>query len=291
MKSFAAPRYVKGKNVAKKPRKYKNVGGVRSKSSSSKSSSSKSSGSKSSGSKSSGSKSSGSKSSGSKSSDASQISKEENILFRIGNDFSYLIDNYEKLFRKDAIINKFMVIDLLRLTKEQSILIKKKIDKIFVKINKSSLIYVDDTSYDVFRAKHDKLFAQLEKITDGFIGQYKDTTHKKVVIYNIGLRNIFIILFEILKIFFEYMETDVKIYGGISNEDMRYVNGYIKDEVEICYNELLEYDIYDIKEFIKQEKGETFEKFYASVLVARQRKDEERFYSLGKKRTYNTQRR
>ena len=276
MKSFAASRSVKGKNVAKKPRKYKNVGGVGSKSSSNKSSSSKSS---------------SSKSSSSKSSDTSQISKEENILFRIGNDFSYLIDNYEKLFRKEAIINKFMVIDLLRLTKKQSILIRKKIDKIFVKINKSSLIYVDDTSYDVFRTKHDKLFAQLEKITDGFIEQYKDTTHKKVVIYNIGLRNIFIILFEILKIFFEYMETDVKIYVGISNEDMRYVNGYIKDEVEICYNELLEYDIYDIKEFIKQEKGETFEKFYASVLIARQRKDEGRFYSLGKKTTFNTQRR
>ena len=48
-----------------------------------------------------------------------------------------LIDNYKKLFRKEAIINKFTVIDLLRLTKKQSILIGKKIDKIFVKINQS----------------------------------------------------------------------------------------------------------------------------------------------------------
>jgi hypothetical protein len=261
MKSLSGLRFAKGVKVAaKNPRKYKNVGGVGSKSSSSKSSSSSS----------------------SKSNSASQISKEENILFNIGSAFSYLILNYGKLFEKEARINKFMVIDLLRFTKKQTGLIKKKIDKVFVKIKTSTLIYIDDTSYDVFRKKHDKLITQLEEITDSFIEQYKDIAQKRVVLYSPDLRNIFVILFEILRKFFEYIQKEVKIYGGISKEDMRYVDGYIKDEVKTCHDELLEYNIYDIMEFIKQEKSGTFKNFYASVLRERERENVRRFYSIGK---------
>lgn len=267
MKSFAGLRFAKGVKVAaKKPRKYKNVGGVGSKSSSSKSSSSKSS------------------SSSSKSNSASQISEEENILFNIGSVFSYLIINYGKLFEKEAIINKFMVIDLLRFTKKQSSLIIRKIDKVFVKIKTSTSIYIDDTSYGAYRRKHDEKVSQLKKITDDFIKLYKGISQKKVVLYSTDLRKIFLILFDILKGFFEYIRSELKIYGGISSEDVRYVNGYIKDELRIGYNELLEYDIYDIKEFIKEEKKkkESFEDFYASVLRERERENVRRFYSIGK---------
>ena len=261
MKSLSGLRSAKGVKVAaKKPRKYKNVGGgLGSKSSSSKSSSSSS-----------------------KSNSASQISKEENILFNIGSGFSYLILNYGKLFEKEARINKFMVIDLLRFTKKQTGLIKKKIDKVFVKIKTSTSIYIDDTSYGAYRRKHDKLITQLEGITDSFIEQYKDIAQKNVVLYSPDLRNIFVILFEILKGFFEYIQKEVKIYGGISSEDIGYVDGYIKDEVKECYYELLEYNIYDIREFIKEEKSGTFKNFYASVLRERERENVRRFYSIGK---------
>ena len=102
--------------------------------------------------------------------------------------------------------------DFLKFTQEKTRLIKDMIDKIFVNINKSPVIYFDAVSYDVYKKEHDKhIHNVINRIT---FMNYKEFI--KEIIYT----SFFNDLRNILLDFFNYIQTNIKINDKISDPNI-----------------------------------------------------------------------
>jgi hypothetical protein len=114
-------------------------------------------------------------------------------------------------------------IDFLKFTKEKTKLIKIVIDKIFVKINKSPFIYIDTTSYNIFRAKH---YKQINNVIDRItFMNYKD------FIKDATYTSFFNDLRNILLEFFDYIQTNIKIHDTIDDQNIKDI---VNNEILRC---------------------------------------------------------
>jgi hypothetical protein len=184
------------KTALKKPQKYMNVGGVGSSPRSSNS--------------------------------PRSSSSNKNKLIDISYDIVELIYIFKDLSEVSDKKYSFMIldsskIDFLNFTQEKTKLIRDVIDKIFVKINKSSVIYFDVASYDVYKTKYDKQIDNvIYKIT---FMNYKEFI--KEAIYTSFFNDLRIILVE----FFDYIQKNIKINDKISDPN---IIDTVKKEILRC---------------------------------------------------------
>lgn len=193
-----------------------------------------------------------------------------NNLIDIMNGLTYLIEIY-----KDFVINNrtpkgirkgnsfIMVKDLLTLTKGLTIKFTEKIEEVFHFINISLVIEIDKKSSNNFLIEHYKRVEALNKKREGFESIYGSLTITDEVKYDkIGLITYFTDLYNILKVFFIYIQ------GAIKLKDFYKKNMEVIDpdkEVLFEYSKVIEHAknceewdngnaLYKILAFIKEEQ-------------------------------------
>ena len=285
--------------VLNKPRKYKNIGGVGSSTSSPRSTSSpKSTRSPKSASSPRSPSSTRSPKSGSNPKSARSpiisISKEDKKELKdISYDIVELITIYKALSEVSVKNYSFNELgtsktDFLVETRVKTKLIKEVINKIFVKVKKSQFISIDTHSYEIFSYKYD---VQINNIIDRIT---RMTTNEFIV--EATYTRFFVDLHYVLLIFFDLIQKNIKINGDIS--DIEIIN-IVDNEILRCakggytwFSDTKNKEIgnKNIKLFIeiqgkiirKQEQDRANKEFIEFIERERRYQDIEAFYNLGK---------
>jgi hypothetical protein len=218
-------------------------------------------------------------------------------LKSISFDIVKLINNYKALSEVSVEKYSFNVLDtsktdFLVFTRAKTKLIKEVIDTIFVKIKKSKFISIDTSSYEIFMSKYDvQINNIIERITQMTTNDF--IVEAKYTIFFADLR-------YALLTFFDYIQKNIKINDGISDEGI----------IDIVDNEILrcakggyawfsnrknkETGDNNIKQFMEirgkiiqereREREREHEEFIKMIERERKMRDIEDFYNIGKNR-------